>query len=198
MTGQRISSQALTAQVANLDQGLQQYQGRAQLQFPAAQKPQQVLSWLIRFKVRDELAKRNGLQITPRQTQQALAQIIAQAKGQSTSAAVPIQALAVSNGLPPDLLTSLARYEAIQAALISRLDGGTVPKASAAQQALSNQFLKSECRAAKALDIKVSPQYGRLDYTQYSVVAAPSTLAAAEPGATPSPSPSALRLNPPC
>ncbi|MEP7023904.1 MAG: hypothetical protein ABJB47_08875, partial [Actinomycetota bacterium] len=169
---------------------LQHYQGKVTLQFPASQKPQQVLSWLIRFKVRDELAMRYGIRVTPGETQRALTQIQASAsQGQAT--AVPLAALAAANGLPPNQLTDLARYEAIQNAIVSRLDGGTAPTGTAAQNAVGAKFLKVECRAAKALAIKVSPQYGRLDYNSYSVVAAPSTLAASQPSATPSPTPSA-------
>ena len=42
---------------------------------------------------------------------------------------------------------------------------------------------------AEALDIQVSPQFGRLDYTQYTVVAAPITVSrAAGPAPTASPS----------
>jgi hypothetical protein len=188
----RISSETLAAEVSNLNKGLAVYGGRVTLQFPESQKPQQVLSWLIRFKVRDELAMRYGIRVTPGQIQKAKAQITGQAaQSQSSGAAIPFKALAVANGLPVNQVSDLFRYEAIQTVISSRLNGGTLPTGNAALQALTTKFLTVECRAAKALDIKVSPQYGRLDYNGYSVVADPSTLAAAEPGATPSPSPSA-------
>ena len=186
----RISSETLSAEVSNLNQGLAAYGGRVALQFPESQKPQQVLSWLVRFKVRDELAMRYGIKVTPGESQKALAQLSAQATQGQTGAAVPFKALAVANGLPVNRIGDLARYEAIQAVIVTRMDGGTLPTGNAAQQALTTKFMTAECRAAKALDIKVSPQYGRLNYNGYSVASAPSTLAAAEPGASPSPSPS--------
>ena len=36
--------------------------------------------------------------------------------------------LAVANGLPPDMLPDLGRYQAIENTLVDRLDGGTLPK----------------------------------------------------------------------
>ena len=96
----------------------------------------------------------------------------------------------MANGLPVNQLPNFYRYEALQTVIMTRLNGGTAPTQAEAQGALGTKYTTSECRAAKALDIKVSPQYGRLDYNGYTVVADPSTLAAAEPGATPSASPS--------
>lgn len=192
-SSQRIPSSTLAAQVTNLNQGYQQYKGKVVLQYPVSQMPQQVLGWLVKFRVRDELAAARGIRVTPAQVQQAMAQIKAQA--QSTGLAQ----LAVANGLPPDELPALARYQAIETALVNRMDGGKLPKSSAALQALGSQFNKAECQAAKTLDIKINPQYGKLDYAQYTIIPAPSTLSAA--GGPPSPSPSASaspQLKPAC
>ena len=197
MTSQRISSATLAAQVANLDQGYLRYKGKISLQYPVSQMPQEALSWLVRFRVRDQLAAARGIRVSPAQTQAALAQITAQARS-SAGAGVTLAELAVANGLPPDLLTALGQYQAIQTAVVSRLDGGTLPTSSTAQRALSAQFSQAECLAAKDLDITINPQFGRLDYAELSVVAAPSALSATAgpaPAATPSASP---QLTPAC
>jgi hypothetical protein len=163
--------------------------------------PQQVLGWLVRFRVRDQLAVARGIKVTPAQAQSALAAIRAQAQsGQSApGATVNLAELAVANGLPPDLLTALARYQAIEVVLLDRLDGGKLPTSSVAQEALGVQFAKAECLAAKQLDITINPQFGRLDYSEYSIISAPTTLSATGPSVSPAASPSAApQLTPAC
>lgn len=197
----RISASTLAAQVTNLNQGYLRYKGKVTLQYPVSQMPQQVLGWLVKFRVRDELAAVQGIRVTPAQVQRAMAQIRAQAQS-SPGTAVNLVPLAVANGLPPDQLTALARYQAIQTALVNRLDGGKLPKSNTALQALGSQFNKAECQAAKNLDIRINPQYGRLNYAQYSIIPAPDTLSraggpsvSASPAASPSASP---QLKPAC
>ena len=201
MTSQRISTSTLAAEVSNLNQGYLKYKGKITLQYPVSQMPQQVLGWLVRFRVRDQLAAARGIRVTPAQVQSALAAITSQAQSSTPGTKVNLAELAVANGLPPDLLTSLARYQAIQSDLVSRMDGGTLPKSSAALQALGTQFAKAECLAAKGLDITINPQFGRLDYSQYSIISAPDVLSATGPSPSPSPSasPSASpQLTPAC
>lgn len=198
LSSQRISVSTLAAQVANLNQGYLRYQGKIALQYPVSQMPQQVLGWLVRFRVRDELAAAEGIRISPAQVQRAMSQIRSQAQS-SPGTAVNLAQLAVANGLPPDQLTALARYQAIEMVLVNRLDGGKLPKSTTALQALSGQFSRAECHAAKRLDIRINPQYGRLNYAQYSIIPAPSTLSAAESSPTPAASPSAApQLKPAC
>jgi len=179
----RISSATVAAQVSNLNQAHQADKAKVQLQFPAAQTSQVVLSWLLRFKVREQMAHRYGISVTHRQVQAALASATAQAK----QSGVTLTDLAVANGVPPDQIGELGRYLAIQNAVLARLDGGQLPTDQAALQILGNQFNTSQCRAAKSLGIQVNPQFGELDYRQISVVRVPGQLAAA-PG-SPSPSP---------
>jgi hypothetical protein len=199
MTSQRISVSTLAGEVSNLNQGYLRYKGKVTLQFPASQMPQQVLGWLVRFRVRDQYAAAHGIKVTPAQVQAALAMIKSQAASSSPGTPVNLAELAVANGLPPDLLTALARYQAIETVAINRLDGGTLPASSAAQQALGVQFARAECLTAKGLDIKINPQFGALDYSQYSIVPAPLTLSAAGPSPSPAASPSAKpQLTPAC
>jgi hypothetical protein len=196
---QRISASALSDQVASLNAGYQKYKGKVQLQYPVSQMPQEALGWLIRFQVRDQMAARQHVTVTPGAVQRALAQINAQIKQGGGSATLP--ELAVANGLPPDLINDLARYQAIQDAVITRLDGGKPPTQQAAVQTLQTQFNTVQCRASKSLDIKINPQYGTLDYSQLTVVPAPASLSAAAPAATPSASASGSpkpQLTPAC
>jgi len=187
---QRIASTTLSDQVANLQQAYQANKSKIQLQFPLSQAPQEVLSWLVRFRVRDEMAARNHVKVNSGQSERALAAIAAQA-GPSG-----IKNLAVANGLPPDLLPDLGRYEAIQNALVAKMDGGTLPKSTAAQQALGAALTLRQCRAAKAMNIRVNPRFGQLDYSQLSIIPAANALSAP---VTPAPSPSTRpALKPPC
>jgi SurA N-terminal domain len=192
---ERISTATVAAEVNNLNQAYQADKAKIQLQFAAAQMPQEVLSWLLRFKVREQMAQRYGITVSQSQVQDGLASISAQAKQSGVSA----RDLAIANGVPPDQLNELGRYVAIQDAILNRLDGGTLPTGNSALTALSNKFDTSQCVAAKSLGIQVNPQYGALDYRSIGVVPAPNKLSAL-PGA-PSPSPTgtaAPQLSPHC
>jgi hypothetical protein len=180
--GQRLTSTTLSDQVTALENAYQASNGKIQLQFPKSEAPQEVLGWLLRFRIRDELATRNHVVVTAGESQRALA-ALAKQTGRTGPAFVQ---LAVANGLAPDMLPELGRYEAIQRDMFVRLNGGTLPRTQARVQILSVQFNHRECVAAKSLNIQVNPQYGQLDYRTYSVVPAPSTLSAP---ATPAPSP---------
>jgi peptidyl-prolyl cis-trans isomerase SurA len=191
---QRISTSALTAEVSALQGVLRANKGKIQLQFPQSQAPQEVLGWMVRFAVREQMAKRNHISVTPAESQRALASIAAQAR--SSAGNVPLYLLAAANGLPRDMLSELGRYQAIQNALISRLDGGTLPSTSAGQQQLGLKFNHEQCIAAKSLHIKINPQFGRVDYRQLSVIPAATALSSPQ---TPSPSPTSRpQLTPAC
>ncbi len=189
---QGISTATLTNEVNKLEAAYRASNGAVQLQFPLSEAPRQVLSWLVRFRIREQMAVRNGITVTQADSERARAAIAAQARQSHAS----LTNLAVANGLPPDLLPELGRYQAIQAALLRKLDGGTLPTKQSALQALSQQFTALQCHAAKSLAIKVNPQFGRLDYGQLSVIPSSSALSAPQGGEpTPSPKP---QLTPPC
>lgn len=190
--GQGISAATLTNEVNNLEAAYKASHGSIQLQFPRSQAPQQVLAWLLRFRIREQLAARNGITVTQAGSEQARAAIAAQAQQSHVS----LTDLAVANGLPPDLLPELGRYQAIQTALIRRLDGGRLPASQSALSALSQKFNTIQCHAAKSLAIRVNPQFGQLDYSQLTVIPATLKLSAPQGGVpTPSPKP---QLAPPC
>jgi hypothetical protein len=66
---QRISTTSLAEEVSSLSAGYQAYKNQVQLQYPVSEMPQQVLAWLVRFQVRDRLAQREGITVTPTQAQ---------------------------------------------------------------------------------------------------------------------------------
>ena len=190
--GQRITVTTLSDQVANLERAYQAGKAKIQLQFPLAEAPQQVLGWMLRFQIRDELAARNHVVVTNGESQRALTSLAHQT-GRTGPAFLE---LVVANGLPPDMLLDLGRYEAIQNNLFARLNGGTLPRTQARIQALSPAFSERECIAAKSLNIQVNPQFGQMDYGTLSVIPAKSPLSAPT---VPAPAPSTKpRLTPPC
>ena len=192
-SSQRISTTTLSNQVANLNAAYQAHKSEIQLQYPVSEMPQEVLSWLVRFQVRDAMAAKQGITVTPTQVEQALVAIAASVRQSGSNASLP--EVAVANGLPPDLLDELGQYQSIETQLLDRLDGGKLPSSTAGQQALEDEFNKSQCQAAKSLNIQVNPQYGALDYSTFSVVLTPSGLSQASAAASPSPKPV---LTPPC
>jgi hypothetical protein len=194
LDSQRISTASLTTQVASLETAYQASKGRIQLRFRLSEAPQQVLGWMVRFQVRDQLAARNHISVSTGESQRALAALAAQARQGGITA--PLRDLAVSAGLPPDLLAQLGRYQAIQNVIIARLDGGTLPTSPSALQQLNVRFSHEECLAAKSLHIQISPQYGQMDYRPLAVIPAVPRLSAPSPP-TPAPTP-APQLRPPC
>jgi SurA N-terminal domain len=194
---QRISAASLNAEVDNLSAGYQRYKGKIQLSYSESQLPQQVLMWIVRFRVGEQAAARYHISVTSADADKALNDAVSQitqgAKG------VPWDEVAVSLGLPPDMRSALGQWVASQNALLTRLNGGkpttifeTVPPAVASRDNLS------VCRAAKSMGIQINPQYGAIDYNSLSIVSAPSTLS--RPAVSPAPSPSASKplLTPPC
>ena len=189
--GDRITATTLSDQVSSLERAANAGRG-TQLQFPKSEAPQEVLSWLLRFQIRDELAIRNHVVVTTGESQRALS-LLARQTGRSGPAFIQ---LAAANGLAPDMLPDLGRYEAIQTDMFTRLNGGTPPRTQARVQALSPEFSRRECVAAKSLAIQVNPQFGQLDYATYSVIPVKSPLSAPT---APAPAPSSKpQLTPHC
>jgi hypothetical protein len=189
----RITIAKLTAEVANLNAAYQADKAKTQISYPVSAMPRKVLGWLLQFAMFEQLAARRGIVITPHEAQ---AQLTAQAARSRSSGETLVEA-AVINGLPPDLLPELGRWFAIQVLLENQLDNGVAPTTSAAGQALSTQFAHLQCLTAKSMNIKVNPQYGALDYAQFTVVPVASSLAASEPSPGTSPTP-APQLTPAC
>jgi outer membrane murein-binding lipoprotein Lpp len=189
----RISSGNLTAQVANLNSAYVTDKAKGlKPQRATGQETQQVLTWLILFNIYDQVAAQHNIHITPAQTQKQLTGLTTEA---SQNKATLDEYVSAAGGVPPDLTQELGQYFAILASLESKLDGGKSPTSTSGQNALESKVGQAQCVAAKSLDVKVNPQFGEFDYSSYSVVPAPPTLAA---GPSPSASSSPAVLTPPC
>ncbi len=188
----RISTAKLTGEVANLNSAYAADKAKGVTpQRPVSQEAQQVLTWLIVFKVYGRMAAQHNISVTNAQTAQAMSayQHVATESGVNLN-----EYLSAGYALPPDLQPEFFQAAAIGTAVDNQLDGGKTPKTSAGESALSSKFSHEACVAAKDLGITVNPQYGEFDYTGFQVVPAPPTLAA-DP--TPSPT-SSVTLTPPC
>lgn len=186
-SNQRISSSKLADEVANLNVAYQKYSHKVQISYTVADMPRQVLSWMLRFATANQTAARRGITITPADVQRELTVESANVK----QAGDTLPEAAVLNGLPPDMLSQLGTWIAIQVQLDNQLDNGKPPKSTAASTALTAKTNHLQCVSAKQLNIKVNPQYGVYDYGQYAVVPTPNTLATSSPapGASPTPQP---------
>jgi SurA-like protein len=192
----RITSASLTNQVANLTTAYAADKRKGVTpQRGVTQVPQQVLTWLLTFRIVDQLAQQHGISVTPADVQTQLKALAATAAQNKIDTDTYVSA---AGGVPPDLLPQIGRYFAILQKFENRLDGGTAPTAQAAQTALQSRIGHAQCLAAKNLGIRVNPQYGVFDYTNFQVVLTANRLAG--PG-SPSPSASASarpRLTPNC
>lgn len=141
---------------------------------------QDTLTWLIRFQIAEQLASTNHISVTSAQETAALGQIYKEAAAsaeQSGVSNVTLNLILIANGIPPNMSTELGRYQAIENAYLTSVNGGTMPAASsAAATTAENKYTHATCVAAKSMNIKVNPQFGRMSYTQYSVVATADTV----------------------
>jgi hypothetical protein len=151
-----------------------------------------VLSWLIRFEIMDQVAAAHGINVTDAQAEAGLNSLNAVATQNGFTSTAE---LLVANGVPPQMFQQVGRWEAQQEAFALKQNGGKDPTTTAEQNAFTTALTKAQCEASKSLNIKVSPQFGRLDYSQYTVVAGPDTLS--RPEGKPSPA-STTGLVPAC
>jgi hypothetical protein len=179
---QRITVSTLDTQVSNLQAAAKAYGSTIQL--TSAQEPTQVLSWLIRFAVMDQVAAANGISVTQAQSQAGLSALsaVAQENGYSSTSE-----LLIGSGVPPQLFQQVGRWSAQETAYGLKASNGQEPTTTAQQTAFTNAINKAECTAAQTLNIQVSPQFGRFDYAtaSFGVVAAADTLS--RPAGTPTP-----------
>jgi len=193
---QRITIATLDTEVTNLSQAAKKYP--ANISLSQAQETQQTLGWLVRFRIAEQLARQDGITVSAAQAQNALAEIFAAAKSQAQASGVSnvtLSLILAANGIPPDLSVEVGRYQAIQTQYVEQANGGQLPTTTAAQTASSAKLDKAQCVAAKSLKISINPQFGRLNYSQLSVVAAASTVTRA---AGPAKAASSSGLTPAC
>jgi SurA N-terminal domain len=181
---QRITASALDTQVSNLQQAAAPY-GK-QVSLSAADMPAAVLSWLIRFQISDQVAASDGISLTQSQVQAGVADINSQAASAASQEGLSSPTAALLNaGISPQMLTDIGVYQAQELAFAKRTNGGKLPTTTAEGNAVDAKLTKAQCTAAKSLSIQVNPQFGRLDYTSFTVVPAPNTVS--QPAGTPSP-----------
>jgi len=175
---QRITIETLDTGVTSLSRTVKLYPGTVQLS--QEQQTQQTLTWLIRFKINDELARRAGITASTAESEKALAEIYSAAKPSAQAQGirnVTLSLILVANGIPPNLADEVGRYQAIDNKFAEQVNGGQEPSSAAAQSATTAKLNKARCLAAKALKVQVNPQFGQLDYNKVAVVAAPGTVA---------------------
>ena len=190
---QRITVASLDSQVSSL-QTATKSSGTAGL--PTTEQPQAVLTWLVRFAIMDQLAADNGISVTPAQVQTGLSDIQSEAASSaSEDGYTNAEALFLGNGLSPQMLPALGRWVAQEDAYQLKVNGGKAASTTAQGNAVTAKYNKAECQAAKTLNIQVSPQFGRFDYSTYTIVPAANVLSA--PAGTPSPA-STTGLVPAC
>jgi hypothetical protein len=187
---QRITQSALDTQVSNLQAAVKPY--GSSLPITTAQEPSEVLAWLIRFAVMDQVATANNISVTDAQSQAGLSALASTAQSNGFSSTAE---LLVANGVSPQMFSQVGRWAAQETAYELKANGGAEPTSTAQQTTVTTAFTKAECTAAKSLNISVSPQFGRVDYTQFTIVPVANTLS--QPEGTPSPA-STEGLTPAC
>lgn len=182
---QRITQTSLDSEVSNLQQAVSQYGLTSQV--TAADLPKDVLTWLVRFHVTDRAAQDAGVAVNQEEIQGTVNAFDSQERQSAASqgATYPgLIQLLVLNGLPPDQEPAFGKWLAEQTVLTAQANGGTQPTTQAEATAAARQLNLASCKAAKALNIRVNPQYGQLSYQVdassgqgiYGVVATGDTL----------------------
>jgi hypothetical protein len=191
---QRITVSSLDTQVSNLQVAAKPYGSGINL--TSAEQPAAVLSWLVRFAIMDQVAAANGISVTQAQAQTGLAEIQSEAASSASEDGYSsAQALFLGNGISPQMQPALGRWVAQDSAYQIKANGGKAPTTTTQSNAVTAKYDKAECQAAKTLNIQVSPQYGRIDYSTYTIVADSNLLS--QPAGTPSPA-STAGLTPAC
>jgi hypothetical protein len=190
---QRITVSSLDSQVSDLQTAAK---SAGSTSLTAAEQPQAVLTWLVRFAIMDQVAAANDISVTQAQVEAGLADIRSEAASSASQEGFSnATALFLGNGISPQMMPSLGRWVAQEEAYETKANGGKTPTTTAQGNAVTAKYNKAECTAAKSLNIQVSPQYGRIDYSTYTIVASSNLLSA--PAGKPSPAPT-TGLTPAC
>lgn len=193
----RITIATLDTEVTDLNQAIKQ---NPTITLTSAQQTTLTLSWLVKFQVAEQLASQQGITVSSGQAQSALAQILAASQadaaqqGESASS-ITIPLILASAGIPPNLSAEVGRYQAIELRYLAQVNGGKLPSTTATENATTAKLNQASCVAAKSLNIRVNPQFGRLDYSGFTIVAAPATVTRA---AGPAKAASTAGLTPAC
>ena len=193
---QRITIASLDTEVTDLSQAVKQYP--ASISLTQAQQTKLTLAWLVKFQVAEQLARQQNITVSSAQAQSALAQILAASQAEAAQQGesnVTLTLILASAGIPPNLSAEVGRYQAIELRYLTQVNGGKLPSTTATENATTAKLNKASCVAAKSLNIRVNPQFGRLDYSGFTIVAAPATVTRA---AGPAKAASTAGLTPAC
>lgn len=179
---QRITVSSLDNQVSNWEAAAKPLGSTVQL--TSAQAPAQVLSWLIRFSVMDQVAAKNGINVSDAQAAQGLSELNSEASQYGFSNG---SQLLIASGVPPQLFQQVGRWNAQVSAYGLKANHGQQPTTQTQETNITNAINKAECTAAKSLNIQVSPQFGRFDYTTSTFGVVPGADTLSRPAGTPSP-----------
>lgn len=174
---QRVTIANLDTESGKLASAVKSYPGV--LSLSQQQITQQTLAWLIRFQINEQFARANGITVSPGEASNELAQIYNAGKGQAAQSGInnaSQELVLAAYGIAPNLGTEVGRYQAIENAYLTRLNGGTMPTSNTAFNAELAKFQHAQCLVAKSLNIRVNPQFGRMDYSNYAVVTAADTV----------------------
>jgi hypothetical protein len=172
---QRITVAQLGTETGQLAAAVKEFPGIGKV--TSLELTQETLTWLIRFKINDQIASADGISVSTADSQAGLKdvyqEVAAEAEQDGISNVSQNEALAAL-GIAPSLAAELGRYEAIDNAFLKAANGGSVP--TSATSAAGTQLNSAECLAAKSLTIKVNPQFGVMNYAKYQVVTGPDTV----------------------
>ena len=182
---ERITIATLDTEVTNLSRTVKLYPGTVQLS--QAQQTQQTLTWLIRFKINDELARRAGITVSTARGAEGAGGDLLGGQGQRAGPGDLRTSPSPSSWSPTGSRRTWPTRSAVTRPSTTssreQVNGGQEPTSASAQSATTAKLNKARCLAAKALKVQVNPQFGQLDYNQVAVVAAPGTVARpARPG----------------
>ncbi|GLW62079.1 hypothetical protein Arub01_03230 [Actinomadura rubrobrunea] len=131
------------------------------------------LTMLIKFRVADEVARRNRLAINEGAVDRTVGELDRRGGARSVTLAY---------GLPARYTRDLARYLTVQEQLATRLGADPAdprgPRSTAAYRGVVDQFV----RTAADMDIRVNPRFGSFDPRQVAIEPVRQRLSAPEPG----------------
>ena len=163
---ERITIATLTTEVTDLSQAVKQYPGT--IQMSSAQETQETLTWLVRFQINDELARQAGITVTPPRLRRRWRKYTRPRSPRPRPRACPTSPLP-HPGRQRDPAESVRRDRPVPGHPGPVRPAGQrrpMPTTTSAQSATTAKLQHAQCVAAKALAIKINPQFGQLNYTQ--------------------------------
>lgn len=161
---QSIGQGTLAADVTSLADAAAKYKPGT-IPLPSSQFSQAVLGWLITFQVEDRTMDKAGVTLTDKEIQSGIAEVKQYAAYEAEQGQLPdATAYFVTSGIAPSMIHDLGRYAAQENAFMNKANGGRPVTNQAVSESLLVKLDKASCRVTKEVDIRVNPQYGKLEY----------------------------------